>query len=113
MSNFASQQNLMRGYLALSMLTGNNLYLHEAQNITEYFLENYADKASGLLQWGGHRFVNLETGDIEGPASKECVHELKHHFPFYDLLFQMQPEATENFLKGFWAAHVTDWEKLD
>ena len=113
MSNFASQQNLMRGYLALSMLTGNNLYLHEAQNITEYFLENYADKASGLLQWGGHRFVNLETGDIEGPASKECVHELKHHFPFYDLLFQMQPEVTESFLKGFWAAHVTDWEKLD
>lgn len=113
MSNFASQQNLMRGFVAFSMLTQNNEFLNKAQQITSYYLENYVDQESGLLHWGGHRFVHLETGHIEGPASKECVHELKHHFPFYDLLHQATPDVTEKYLKGFWAAHVMDWNKLD
>ena len=113
MSNFASQQNLMRGLVALSMITGDNDYFHQAQLTTAYFLDNFTDQKSGLLQWGGHRFIHLETGSIEGPASKECVHELKHHFPFYDLLHQMRPDITEKYLKGFWAAHVMDWQKLD
>ncbi len=113
MSNFASQQNLMRGLVALSMISGDNGYFEQAQQTCGYFLDNFTDQNSGLLQWGGHRFVHLETGSIEGPASKECVHELKHHFPFYDLLHQMRPEITEKYLKGFWAAHVMDWQKLD
>lgn len=113
MSNFASQQNLMRGFVAMSLLTQDNTLHHEAQKITAYYLKNYADKESGLLHWGGHRFVHLDTGNIEGPASKECVHELKHHFPFYDLLHQCDPDVTEKFLEGFWAAHVLDWDKLD
>ncbi|EKO3640472.1 pectate lyase [Vibrio metschnikovii] len=113
MSNFASQQNFLRGLVALSTLTQNPAYQRQATELSQYFLTHYVDPISGLLHWGGHRFIHLEDGTIEGPASKECVHELKHHFPFYDLLHEVNPQATERFLTGFWAAHVTDWQRLD
>lgn len=113
MSNFASQQNFLRGLVALSTLTGDDQYREHASKVTRYFLEHYVDDASGLFHWGGHRFVHWENGNIEGPASKECVHELKHHFPFYAFLHEISPATTETFLKGFWAAHVSDWDKLD
>ncbi|ELM6619989.1 pectate lyase [Vibrio fluvialis] len=113
MSNFASQQNFLRGLTALSILTQDPGFDQQARHITAYFLDHYVDDASGLFHWGGHRFIHWQNGNIEGPASKECVHELKHHFPFYAFLHQVNPAKTETFLKGFWAAHVSDWEKLD
>ncbi|MDW6001793.1 pectate lyase [Vibrio mangrovi] len=113
MSNFASQQNLMRGLTAMSVVTGDDNFRQQAQQIAAYFLDHYVDEESGLFQWGGHLFVHLNSGHPEGPESKARVHELKHHFPYYDLLHQIRPEVTQNYLKGFWAAHVTDWEKLD
>ncbi|MEH0687879.1 pectate lyase [Vibrio cholerae] len=113
MSNFASQQNLMRGYIGYSMLTGDNQYFTHASELSESILTRYHDKPSGLLHWGGHRFVDWASGAIEGPASKECVHELKNHFPFYDLMYQTEPAVTERYLSGFWASHVMDWDKCD
>lgn len=113
MSNFASQQNFMRGLSAMTLITGEKHYQEQANLITEYFLNHYTDKESGLFHWGGHRFIHRDTGHIEGPTSKECVHELKHHFPFYELLHQVAPETTKKYLQGFWAAHVIDWNKLD
>ncbi|WP_432454629.1 MULTISPECIES: hypothetical protein [unclassified Agarivorans] len=113
MSNLASQQNFFRGLVALSTITGEACFADQAKQTVDYFLEHYVDQASGLFHWGGHRFIHRDNGNIEGPASKECVHELKHHFPFYDFLYQVAPETTQNFLKGFWSAHVLDWNKLD
>lgn len=113
MSNFASQQNFLRGLIALSLITDNTAFKEQAHHISHYFLEHYVDKASGLFHWGGHRFIHWQNGNIEGPASKECVHELKHHFPFYELLYEVNPQTTKQFLKGFWAAHILDWEKMD
>ena len=113
MSNFASQQNFLRGLVALSIVTKDARYQEQADKITHYFLNHYSDAQSGLFHWGGHRFVHLTKGNIEGPASKECVHELKHHFPFYDQLHRIDGPLTEQFLTGFWAAHVLDWDCLD
>lgn len=113
MSNFASQQNFLRGLVALNIITDDESYLQQASKVTRFFLDHYVDSQSALFHWGGHRFIHRDTGEIEGPASKECVHELKHHFPFYDFLHEVSPEKTERFLQGFWAAHVLDWKKLD
>ncbi len=113
MSNFASQQNILRGLCALTTITGNDSWRQQAVTISDFFLKHYTDSASGLFHWGGHRFINHQTGTIEGPANKECVHELKHHFPFYDFLHGIDASRTEQYLKGFWAAHVYDWEHLD
>lgn len=113
MSNFASQQNFLRGLCGMTQVTGDEKWQQTAEQVTHYFLDNYCDSASGLFNWGGHRFINQQTGEIEGPASKERVHELKHHFPFYDFLHQVDAKKTEDFLHGFWASHVLDWQKLD
>lgn len=113
MSNFASQQNILRGLCALTTITGDESWRQQAIASSQFFMTHYTDEASGLFHWGGHRFINQQTGAIEGPASKECVHELKHHFPFYDFLHEIDAAKTEQYLKGFWAAHVYDWEKLD
>ncbi|MDB1125942.1 pectate lyase [Vibrio algarum] len=113
MSNFASQQNFIRGLIALEVVTGEAKFKHQAIETVQYFLNHYVDSESGLFHWGGHRFVNLLSGQIEGPASKECVHELKHHFPFYDLLHEVEPTKTERFLRGFWQSHISNWETLD
>jgi pectate disaccharide-lyase len=113
MSNFASQQNILRGLVALSQITGDASWKAKAADVSAYFLQHYTDPLSGLFHWGGHRFVNHHSGKIEGPASKECVHELKHHFPFYDFLHDIDPAKTETYLRSFWSAHVSDWQKLD
>lgn len=113
MSNFASQQNVLRALVGLSVVTENAHWKNTATKMAKQFLDNYTDSESGLFHWGGHRFINQQTGEIEGPASKERVHELKHHFPFYEFLYQVDANKTTQFLHGFWAAHVLDWQKLD
>jgi len=113
MSNFASQQNFLRGLVSLEIVTGETIFLEHATEISRYFLDHYVDKESGLFHWGGHRFIHRDSGQIEGPATKECVHELKHHFPYYDFLHEIDAKATEKYLSGFWYAHVSNWQKLD
>ncbi|EHD21670.1 MULTISPECIES: pectate disaccharide-lyase PelW [Brenneria] len=112
-SNFASQQNWLRTLCAMSVITGENNYQQQAATQTAYFLANFVDAHSGLFFWGGHRFINLDTLQSEGPQSKALVHELKHHLPYYALLHRIDGAKTLNFLQGFWNAHVEDWNSLD
>lgn len=111
-SNFASQQNLMKTLVILSETTGDYSYKGKAVDIVKYMFDNY-QSPNGLLNWGGHQFVNLDTLKIEGPEEKSLVHELKNHIPYYDLMYEVNPEATVKYIKAFWNAHVEDWELLD
>lgn len=112
-SNFASQQNWLRTLDALSLVTQDPQYHQQARIQSGYFMQHGVHNESGLFYWGGHRFLNLDTLKTEGPASKDQVHELKHHLPYYDLLVTIDRERTLNFLQGFWHAHVEDWKTLD
>lgn len=112
-SNFASQQNWLRTLCAMSVITGEAHYQQQAVTHSRYFLEHFTDDNSGLFYWGGHRFINLDTLASEGPESKAMVHELKHHLPYYALLYRVNPEKTLHYLQGFWNAHVEDWQSLD
>lgn len=111
-SNFANQQNFLRTLNGLTIVTGDKKYKEEAIKISKYFMDNFTDK-NGLFYWGGHRFVNLETLALEGPEDKNQVHELKNLFPYYDFLYSVNPEKTQNYIKAFWNAHVEDWKTLD
>ncbi|AHM71404.1 pectate lyase [Yersinia hibernica] len=112
LSNFSAQQNLMRVMSGLSQLSGDPRYQQRAEDIVRYHFQNYQD-ASGLLYWGGHRFVDLKTLQPEGPSEKEMVHELKNAYPYYDLMFSVDSDATARFIRGFWNAHVYDWRILE
>ncbi|MFA3759017.1 pectate lyase [Yersinia sp. 2466 StPb PI] len=112
LSNFSAQQNLMRVMSVLSQLTQDARYQKRAEDIVRYHFQNYQDP-SGLLYWGGHRFVDLKTLQPEGPSEKEMVHELKNAYPYYDLMFSVDSDATARFIRGFWNAHVYDWRILE
>jgi len=112
LSNFSAQQNLMRVLVGLTHLTGEAKYKQRAEANVRYYFDHYQDP-SGLLLWGGHRFIDLRTLEPQGPSEKEMVHELKNAYPYYDLMFAVNDKATARFIKAFWNAHVYDWKTLE
>ena len=128
LSNLASQQHFFRVLEALTALTGEAKYRQAAEEVNRYALTNLRF-TDGLLYWGGHCAVDLETGQAIGEGHKDWMqkpptpikafwpvgveHELKYHFPFYELMWRVDREATRRFIEAFWAAHVQDWASLD
>ncbi|SFL42852.1 pectate lyase [Gracilibacillus orientalis] len=111
-SNLATQQNLFRTLTSLSHVINEPKYKAAAIDAIRFHFDHLIDE-SGLLQWGGHKFIDLKTLEPVGAAEKNYVHELKNCFPFYDLMYEVNPKSTEKFIKAFWNAHVYDWEELD
>lgn len=108
-SNFASQQNLMRVLTGLTALTGDPKYRKAAEETVSYMFEKESD-TNGLLRWGGHQFVDLQTQE---PKFDDRPHELKSHFPYYELMWEVDSSSTRKMIEAMWNAHVLDWEVLD
>ncbi|MGI5819621.1 MAG: pectate lyase [Armatimonadota bacterium] len=109
-SNFASQQNLMRTLVGLSRITGDDRYRRAAREATAFMFERFRSPC-GLLYWGGHTFVDLRTLEvvhIEGPR-----HEIKMHLPYYELLWEVDSGATARFIRAYWSGNMHDWRRLE
>jgi pectate lyase len=112
-SDLAAQQNLIRVLIALSRLTGDPKYGETAKAGFAYCFAHFQDRG-GLLDWGGHRFVDLRSLKAFGTAPNDPgVHELKNIFPFYELMYEVNPKATIQYIIGFWNAHVYNWRTLE
>ncbi len=111
-SNLNDQQNLFRALKLLSELTLDNKYTDAAKSAIKYHFDNLQDK-SGLLQMGGHWFIDLKTLEGDGPSDKGGVHELKNSFPYYELMFEVDKEKTAKYIKAVWNAHVYNWKTLE
>jgi pectate lyase len=111
-SNLACQQNLLRVLTGLSNLTGDARYKEAAKAAIAYHFAHY-QAPGGLMEWGGHRFIDLRTLEPVGPSEKGGAHELKYSFPYYELMYEVDPAATVRFLEGFWNAHVFNWRTLE
>ncbi|WP_248280332.1 pectate lyase [Marinomonas sp. UCMA 3892] len=111
LSNIASQQNLFRFFCGLSSLTNQPKYKQAAQEAIQWHFD-HAD-SSGLIRWGGHSFLDLKTLNTVGPENKNMVHELKHHCPFYELMYETNPTATSRMIKAIWNCHVTNWDNME
>ena len=111
LSNSANQQNLFRTLDGLTKLTGDPKYRQAAIEAIEYALENLRSP-SGLLYWGvGTAYDAQADGFDESYAAP--AHSLKWHYPYYELIWQVNPEATKTFIEAFWLAHILDWSNLD
>ena len=108
-SNFASQQNMFRVLDGLTGLTGDRKYRGAAVRAVGYALKNLCAQ-NGLLYWGGH-YAYDAAGDK--PIKKQEDHELKQHYPYYELMWRVDPAVTKRFVEAFWRAHVYDWNNLD
>jgi pectate lyase len=114
MHNLAGQQNLFRVLVGLTNLTGNQKYKAAAEKAIRYHFDSLKSEC-GLLRWGGHQIIDLNTLQPVGHAWRTNVHqhELKDVFPFYDLMWEVDQTATANFIRSFWNAHVLDWSRLE
>ncbi len=110
LSNFASQQPLLRTLDGLTALTGEKKYRQAAEDATRYALKHLRTP-NGLLYWGGHLAWDLEQ---EKPVGQYAdVHELKGHQPYYRLMWRVDRVRTKQLMEMIWAAHVLDWSLLD
>jgi len=109
LSNLGSQQNLFRTLVGLSAATGDPKYRRAAAEAVRYALAHLQDPG-GLLRWGGHAAYDALGDRFVGEGVK---HELKHHYPYYELMWQVDPKATRRLLEAIWTAHVMRWDILD
>jgi len=112
LSNTASQHHWLRLLAGLTRLTENPAYAEAVQSAMRYLFRHHAD-GSGLIHWGGHTAFDLEHQRIEFAADKQKVHELKFHYPDYELMWAADPASTRAYIEAFWNAHVIDWSILD
>ena len=110
LSNFASQQPLLRMLDGLTALRGEKKYRQAGEEATRYALQHLRSP-NGLLYWGGHFAWDL---DRERPVGQYAdVHELKSHQPYYRLMWRVDADATRTLMEMIWAAHMLDWSLLD
>jgi len=108
LSNLASQQNLFRTLDGLTKITGDPKYRQAAMDAIKYAFENLRSP-NGLLYWGGH-------SAYDAGADRPCgrgIHELKDIYPCYQLMWEVDPNATKQFIEAFWSGHILDWSNLD
>jgi len=110
LSNFASQQPLIRLLDGLSTLTGEAKYRQAAKDATAYALKHLQSR-NGLLYWGGHVAWDLETERVVGQYAG--THEMKSHRPYYRFMWEVDPESTRKLMGAVWATHILDWSLLD
>jgi pectate lyase len=111
LSNLASQQNWLRLLCSLSRITGDMRYRSAAEQAVSYAFKHL--RYGRLFQWGGHMAYDL--------AGKRCVyapdkgpqHELKCHYPFYELMNEVDAGETKAYIEAFWNSHVLNWSNLE
>jgi len=110
LSNFASQQPLMRLLDGLTAMTGDKKYAQTAEDAARHALKHVV-APNGLLYWGGHMAWDL---DAEKPVGQYAdAHEMKGHQPYYRLMHRVDPASTRRLMETVWGSHILDWTRLD
>lgn len=110
LSNFASQQPLLRLLDGLTAMTGDEKYAQAAEDAAGHALEHLVTP-NGLLYWGGHMAWDLDGEKAVGQYLD--AHEMKGHQPYYRLMHRVDPAATRRLMETVWGSHVLDWRRLD
>jgi pectate lyase len=110
LSNLASQQNLFRTLDGLTKITGNPKYRQAAVEATEYAFANL-QAPNGLLYWGGGVVYDAQADEPRG-IGRVGLHSLKCNYPYYKLMWEVDPTATRKFIEAYWATHILNWSNL-
>jgi pectate lyase len=109
LSNLASQQTLMRTLDGLTEITGDLKYRQAAMDAIRYAFDHLRTP-SGLFYWGQLTAYDALRDTIGG---KKTGTSFKLHYPYYDLMWEVDPAATKKLIEAMWSAHVIDWSNLD
>ena len=111
LSNLASQQNLFRTLDGLTTITGDPKYRQAAMEAIEYAFENLRTP-NGLLYWGIAAAYDAQ-GDRLALPYRVGAQSLKWHYPYYELMWEVNPDATKQFIEAYWSGLILDWSNLD
>jgi len=113
LSNFASQQTLMRTLDGLSAVSGDSKYKQAAMDAMKYAFENLR-APNGLLYWG-HSLAYDAQEDIVRTSDEDGSrwHCLKLDYPHYQMMWDADPNTAKQFIESYWSAHILDWSNLD
>lgn len=111
LSNLGSQQILFRTLDGLTQLTGQDRYRNAAQDALGYGLTYL--RHGGLISLGGHMAVDLNTKQSVYAPDKGPVHELKCHYPYYELMWSVSAAETARYIEAIWQSHILDWDRLE
>jgi len=107
LSNLASQQNLFRTLDGLTRITGDPKYKQAAMEAIKYAFDNLRSP-NGLFCWGRAIAYDLKGEKTCGTLN----HSLKFNYPYYELMWEIDSEATRNLIESFWSNHILDWSNL-
>ena len=112
LSNLALQQNLFRILDSLTAITGDPQYRQAAKEAIKYAFENLRSP-NGLFYWGEVNAYDAggDTEVFRRNYRDRC--SFKAIYPHYQLMWEVDPNATEEFIETLWAAHILDWSNLD
>ncbi len=111
LSNLASQQPLLRLLDGLTGLTGEAKYRAKAEAAVGYAFDQLRTP-NGLLHWGGHTAWDLAADKPVGEYTP-YVHELKGTSPYFELMWRMNSEASQELAESILAGHILSWSFLD
>lgn len=109
--NLANQLNVLRMFHGLSVLSGESSHRDRALAMIRYMLRH--GRRRGMLLWGNHAGLDLLTKKPVFLSIKGKVHELKAHYPPYDLMWEADPVALASAIAYHWHGHMYDWSRLD
>lgn len=109
--DLGNQQNLFRTLCGLSGLTGDAKYKDAAKAAVRYGFDHLRD--GKLMAWGGHMAYDATHDVVTFAPDKGKVHELKAHYPYYELMWEVDPAETRAVIENIWNSHILDWSKLD
>ncbi len=112
-SNQAALSQFQRACDVMYMLTGEEKYRDRIDESNKFFSENYVN-SNGLPYWGGHVYIDLETGkENRDPVMTKNCHELKGHDPYMESFLRVNPTMAENLVIASFVQHIKDWETMD
>ncbi len=110
-SNLSTQREIFETFDLMSYLTGDSTYTDFVDESNKWYLDNKISP-TGLIYWGGHACVNLDTGETVYASSPRNIHELKSVNPYWESLLRVDKEKTLKIFPAIWQGHVQDWSNL-
>ena len=106
-SDFYEDQPTYRALYQLAKITGDDNYADFATESLACAMSIVDSK--GMFWWGGHRCYDVFTDEkVEPNYGYEQPHETAIKYPNWELLWQVDPEATHRELEGIWEWHIND-----
>ena len=114
-SNLTEQFELIRAMEGITGLTGDESYHDRVTAMYQWYLD-HAISPNGLVYWGNHQTLDLETGEwaeyFEKYATAQPYVEVKDRDMYLLPYFELDNEAASKICVDHWCAIIKDWETM-